>query len=128
MHEFSVMSEIVKIANTEAEKHHATEVLELTLEVGELTLLSKPQLEFAFEVLREGTLLGKAELKFRDSKARLKCPSCQRSMGMEELKMEGVSAYYAHFVPLICPGCKAKMDVEQGKELSIREMKMNVED
>jgi len=126
MHEYSVMAQIVKIAEDEARNHHARKVLEITLELGELTLLLKPQLEFAFEVLSKNTLLQDAVLVIREVEAVLKCPECRVERTLKELNGEGPGSRYAHFVPLICPGCSKKMEVVRGKEFTIKEMKMDI--
>lgn len=128
MHEYSVMSQLVKVADSEARKHRATKVLEITLEMGELTLFQKPQLEFAFETLSVGTMLEGAKLAFRDIEAVMSCPQCQEERSMKDLDTTGKSAYYAHFIPLICPKCTKKMEVVRGKEFTIREMKMDIPD
>jgi len=126
MHEYSVMSQLVKIAEGEARKHHAKKVLEITLELGELTLLLKPQLEFAFEVLSPKTILEGARLDIRDIEARLSCPGCRTEGTMKELELKDTGSYYAHFIPLVCPNCSKKLDVVKGKEFTIKEMKMDV--
>ncbi len=128
MHEYSVMSQVVKLAEEEAKRHKATKVLELTLELGELALLQKPQLEFAFEILSKDTILKGAILSFRDIKATLRCDSCDKAASLSELELEGNSAYYAHYIPLLCPECKQKMEVIGGKEFTIKEMKMDIPD
>jgi hydrogenase nickel incorporation protein HypA/HybF len=128
MHEYSVMTQLVKVADVEARKHRATKVLELTLEMGELALFQKPQLEFAFETLSAGTILEGAKLVFRDVMAVMSCPECQEERSMKDLDIKGTSAYYAHFIPLICPKCTKKMEVVKGKEFTIKEMKMDVPD
>ncbi|HID71371.1 MAG TPA: hydrogenase maturation nickel metallochaperone HypA [Thermoplasmata archaeon] len=126
MHEYSVMTQVVKVADMEARRHGAKKVYSITLEIGELTLLLKPQLEFAFEVLREGTLLENADIIFKDVKARVRCPQCGREYTMKDLDLKEGSSYYAHFVPLVCPECHKKMDVVKGKEFTIKEMKMEI--
>ena len=126
MHEYSVMSQLVKIAEAEARKHRARKVLEITLELGELTLLLKPQLEFAFEVLSPKTILEGARLTIRDVEARLRCPECKTEGSMNELDLQDAGSYYAHFIPLICPKCSKKLEVVKGKEFTIKEMKMDV--
>ena len=125
MHEYSVMSQLVKIAEAEARKHHAKKVLEITLELGELTLLLKPQLEFAFEVLSENTLLKGATLIIKDVEAKLSCPECKTEGTMKDLGLHDISSYYAHFIPLICPKCSKKMEARKGKEFTLKEMKMD---
>jgi hydrogenase nickel incorporation protein HypA/HybF len=76
MHEFSMMEKILRVILLESKRHSAKGILEINLEVGELTFLNPDQLRFAFEVLSEGTVAERAKLNIEKVGARIKCPHC----------------------------------------------------
>ena len=66
MHELSMAQAIVDTVLDAAEKNNATEVVEVTIEVGMLTMLNPEQLKFLLEVIVEDTLLENAEIIIED--------------------------------------------------------------
>ena len=73
MHEFSTMQSIVETIVEEAKKIGAKKVTKVYLEIGELTFLGDEQMRFAFDILKEKTIMEDAELILKKIKARIRC-------------------------------------------------------
>ncbi|RLG50592.1 MAG: hydrogenase maturation nickel metallochaperone HypA [Thermoproteota archaeon] len=103
MHEFSVAQAILDVVLRAAHEHGAKRVLEVTLEVGELSFLSLEQLELSFKVLSEGTIAEGAELKFEVKRASIRCLRCGYEGEASAPEPE------SHLLPLAvqCPACSS---------------------
>jgi len=64
MHEFSLATEVIKIAESEAKKNKALAVSEITIEVGSLSGVEAEAFESALSLLSEGSILEKTRLNF----------------------------------------------------------------
>jgi hydrogenase nickel insertion protein HypA len=62
MHEFSLATEVIKIAASEAEKNKAIAVSEITIEIGNLSGIEAEAFESALGLISEGSVLEKAHL------------------------------------------------------------------
>jgi hydrogenase nickel incorporation protein HypA/HybF len=62
MHEFSLATEVIKIAESEAVKNKALAVSEITIEVGNLSGIEAEAFESALTLISEGSILEKARL------------------------------------------------------------------
>jgi hydrogenase nickel insertion protein HypA len=62
MHEFSLATEVIKIAESEAVKNKALAVSEITIEVGNLSGIEAEAFESALGLISEGSVLEKARL------------------------------------------------------------------
>ena len=62
MHEFSLATEVIKIAASEAEKNKALAVSEITIEIGNFSGIEAEAFESALELISEGSVLEKARL------------------------------------------------------------------
>jgi hydrogenase nickel incorporation protein HypA/HybF len=62
MHEFSLATEVIKIAESEAVKNKALAVSEITIEVGNLSGIEAEAFESALSLISEGSILEKARL------------------------------------------------------------------
>ena len=62
MHEFSLATEVIKIAESEAVKNKALAVSEITIEVGNLSGIEAEAFESALGLISEGSILEKARL------------------------------------------------------------------
>jgi hydrogenase nickel incorporation protein HypA/HybF len=75
MHELSMAEAIVETVLDVAEKNDAQEIVEVTIEVGELTMLNPEQVKFLLGVLAEDTLLEGAEIIIEEVPVRLNAVS-----------------------------------------------------
>ena len=62
MHEFSLATEVIKIAASEAEKNKALAVSEITIEIGNFSGIEAEAFESALGLISEGSVLEKARL------------------------------------------------------------------
>ncbi|MFQ5815417.1 MAG: hydrogenase maturation nickel metallochaperone HypA [Candidatus Hydrothermarchaeaceae archaeon] len=121
MHEFSVAAEMVKSILTELEGREVKRVLDVVLELGDLTSINPEQLEFCFDVASKGTILGEATLTINQEPAVMRC-----KCGYEGNPNKG----YDDFSPLayfICPDCdNGGLEILKGRELSIKNIKYEI--
>jgi hydrogenase nickel incorporation protein HypA/HybF len=109
MHELSIAESIVRIADRHAA---GRKVAKVEVTVGHLRQVVPSALEFAFELVAQGTAIEGAELALREVPAAGTCRSC------------GVETAFAAF-PFSCSACGG-MDVEvtQGEELQVESLEL----
>lgn len=115
MHELSMADAIVKTVLDVAEKNQAKEILEVTIEVGKLTMLNPEQLKFLLDVLSEDTLLEGSEIVIEEIPVKIKCHSCNYS-GSTDLDDTD------HYLMIIkCPECDERnIEVITGRECNVK--------
>ena len=119
------MQMILETVLNTAKAHGAEKVLEINLDIGQLTFLNPEQLRFAFSVLSKGTMAENAKLRIRRVQPRIKCPNC----GYQgPVKYEGPEYHLLGVpLPLKCGKCgSAEVEIKAGKECSIRGIKVKV--
>ncbi len=90
-----------------AEKEHAKRINEIRISVGEMTDIVETALQFAFEVLREGTMAESAQLVVEHVSPKSRCNACGNEF--EHDKWD-----------LTCPKCESFLcEVVEGRELRI---------
>lgn len=121
MHEVSVMSDIIKAALEELERHNVAGVEELVIVIGDLTNLGEDQLSFAYEIMTKDTILENSRLAVERESIRLRCKVCDFDGPAEILKNEG----YDHTIPVLsCPKCNGPVNVTEGMACCIRSIKV----
>ena len=104
MHELSIAEAIVAIASRHA---HGRRVYRVEVKVGHLRQVVPSALEFAFELLTDGTALEGAELVIEHVPARGQCRACGAETTMRDF-------------PLRCAACGAiDVEVVAGEELEV---------
>ena len=126
MHEFSTMKRILETVLSAARSHEAESVLEVNLEIGELTFLNPEQLRFAFSVLSEGTLAEKANLHIKRIRPGIRCSSC----GYEGyVGYDGPEYHLLGFFPLSlrCVKCGSiEVEITSGRECNVKDVKIRL--
>ena len=113
MHEVSIMQEMARIVLEQAEKAGAEKVHVIRLRVGRLMAVVPEAMEFAQEVVFEGTIGEGAKLEIEHVPVRCWCPDCG-----EEFEC-GKSLF-------LCPKCDSfSRDVRSGKELELVSMEVS---
>jgi hydrogenase nickel incorporation protein HypA/HybF len=109
MHELSIAEAVVRIAQNHARGRRVTKV---ELRVGHLRQVVPSALEFAFELLSDGTLLEGAELVIEHVPARGRCRRCETETEMAAF-------------PLQCKTCGG-LDLEMvaGEELLVEAVEL----
>ena len=114
MHEYSLVTALLARVDEEARARQATGVRKVRLSVGELSGVEAELLGWAFEVARENTLCGQAELELDRVAARWECPDCQKPVPPGGA--------------LHCPGCGAPAQLVAGHELILERIELEVPD
>ena len=108
MHELSIAMNIVEISTDYAIKNDSEKVLEMEIEVGELSGVVEEALDFAMGAAIKNTLCEGASWKIVKIKALAKCKSAGKTYELDNL-------YSA------CPFCNEYgHELVQGKELRLR--------
>ena len=112
MHELGIMTGVVDAATHAARDAGAEKVLKVTLSVGVMTEALEDALFFAFDVLKEGSMLSDATLEvnmiqpksvcddcgteFEHDRFHVRCPLCEgsntRLIAGKELQIESIEA------------------------------------
>ncbi|MEM0233447.1 MAG: hydrogenase maturation nickel metallochaperone HypA [Candidatus Nezhaarchaeales archaeon] len=111
MHELSTASSIFEVVLEVASRHGAKKIIEVNIDVGELTLLNPDQLSMAFKALSEGTIAEGANLNVNVVKAKARCNRCSEEW---YVNLSGVSSAISHLMFMTCPACDARAFLKQG--------------
>lgn len=123
MHEFSIAQQILAVVLETAKQHHSTRVVEVNLEIGELTVINPHQLRYSFKLLSEGTIAEGAKLRIRRVKAQILCNTCGYRGGIP--RIEGEFHLYPMLPPVACPKCgSTDIEVIKGRECNVKNIKI----
>jgi len=115
MHELSMADGILKAVIANAEENNATEVIEVTIEIGKLALLNPEQVKFMLDVLSENTIANGAKFIMEEIPIEIECKECNY-----------VGIAYGddldHYTPIVeCPNCESKLvEVTNGKDCIVK--------
>ena len=125
MHELSVMQQVTESIMAIVRERRALRVESVHLQVGELTFLEWDQLEFAWEIYtrNEGPPLEGAKMTLEKVEARGTCPSCGYA---GPLKVVDFPDSHISTPSLDCPECGEVVTVTEGRDLVIRDIRMDV--
>jgi len=126
LHEFSMAERIVKAVLDAANSRKASSIIQINLDVGELTFLSHEQLMFCMEVVSKGTIAENAKVVITRTRARIHCSKCGY-VGHVEYFGEEVHSMIP--IPILtCPKCgSSEADVTDGNECTVRSIKVRAE-
>ena len=123
MHELSMAQAIVDTVLEAAEKNDAEEIVEVTIEVGKLTMLNPEQLKFLLDVITEDTLLENSEIIIEDVPVEIECRKCE----FEGLANTDDSDHYLAIV--VCPECgERNVEILKGRECNVKTIKIEKSD
>jgi len=88
MHEVGLMQSALETVARIAHEHNFARVLRIGLRVGLLSGVVPEALEFAFEVLRQGTVAAEAELEIEIVPAQFWCEKCQTEYNLDQFEFE----------------------------------------
>jgi hydrogenase nickel incorporation protein HypA/HybF len=123
LHEFSMAERIVKTVLDVANSRKASKVIQIDLDVGELTFLGYEQLKFGIEVLSKGTISEGVKVAIRKKKAKIRCSKCGYS---GHVKYVGEEIHSMIPIPIIaCPKCgSTDAAVTEGNECTVRSIRV----
>jgi len=108
MHEMSIVVSIIEIAESEAKKNNAQKITKLELDIGTVSGIELDALNFAFESIKNETMLKYAKIIINNIEAKSKCEECDYEFNTE-------------YVYSLCPKCNSyKTNVIQGKEMKVK--------
>ena len=115
MHELSMAQGIINAVLDTAKENNATEVNEVTVEVGRLAMINPEQLQFILGVLIENTIIEDAEIKFEEIPAEIDCLDCN-------FHGNAILDDSDHYAPLVkCPECDSfKIEILNGKDIVVK--------
>ena len=151
MHEFSIATNILDICVKSAQQNNAKLIKEVSLELGDFTLIVEDMLENCFNIASKGTIADNAKLNMIRTPGKLYCNDCSQTSEIwfneekekEEKALEenkstdiyekgvgaasGVSGYKFLGVNLFqCKKCGSKnTDLTGGKEIKIKNIKVS---
>jgi hydrogenase nickel incorporation protein HypA/HybF len=113
MHEVGIMQETLALAIRQATAARGQRIHALRLKVGEWSGVVPEALQFAFEVLRQGTEAEGATLEIEVVPATCWCSQCQREFAASDLAWE-------------CPICQhPSLELRQGRELELSSLEIS---
>lgn len=123
MHELAMAQSIMDSVIDNAEKHGATAVTNVILEIGSLAMLNPEQVQFLLGVLKEDTIAQDAEFVIKEIPAKIKCLDC----GYEG---EAIVDDSDHYAPMInCPKCNTyRVEVINGKDVIVQNISVELPD
>ena len=115
MHELSMAQGIINAVIETAEGNNATEVNEVTIELGRLAMVNPEQLEFILGVLVENTILEDAKIVFEEIPVEIECRECK-------FHGNAIVDEKDHYAPMIqCPECESyAVEILNGKDIVVK--------
>ena len=113
MHEMSLCEGILQVLEAEAERQSFSRVRRVILDIGVLSGVEIPALEFAFDVVMRGSLAEDAVLEINRLQAEAWCMACAETVTVT-----------ARYDP--CPKCGGyQLQVSSGDEMRIKELEVD---
>ena len=112
MHEYSIVQALLEKVEEQARLRGATAVRSVAVTIGELSGVERDLLATAYYVFRELTICAGAPLAIRAAAARWVCPRCAREI--------------PRGTRLACADCGAPARLEQGDEITLDRIEMEV--
>ena len=121
MHEFSMATQLVENVLAEAKRNGAKKVAEVHLVIGKMTFLGKDQIRFAYDILKKDTMMKDSELIIEEQDGVIQCDSC----GFKgPVPIEDDPAYHIPVPTLKCPKCGKEAKIVEGKECTIKSIRI----
>lgn len=116
MHEMSIVAGVLDSVVLQARTAGADKVLSITLRIGDMTEVVDEALEFAFDVLTEGTLCEGCELVVHKVSPESLCFECGNQFAHDRFHRS-------------CPACGSfETRVVRGKEMEIESIEVDIPD
>jgi hydrogenase nickel incorporation protein HypA/HybF len=113
MHEVGIMENTLAMALNRAAEEGAQRIHRLTMRIGPLSGVVPEALEFAFDVLRRGTIAEEATLAVEHVPIICFCATCRLEFQPDDLYCE-------------CPRChEPSAEVHQGRELELTSLEVS---
>jgi hydrogenase nickel incorporation protein HypA/HybF len=112
MHELSLIENVLDLALEQAQQHGAGRIETITLRVGSLAGVDPDALQFAFEVVKAGSIAEVAQLVIEAVPAECFCAECEATFTAADGCCE-------------CPACGTiSRELRQGRELQLLSLQL----
>ncbi len=121
MHELSIASGLVEKLLEFSAQNPGDTIIEVRLEIGELSTIDSDALNFCYESIIKGTPIKGSSLSIEKIPALVKCPYCF---------YRGRPHYWndvlviAPVITMRCPKCGETVEADQGQECAIKSVKL----
>lgn len=113
MHEVGIIQSTLELAERSARDSGARQIHRLRLRVGQMTGVVREALEFAFEVVRQGTMAAEATLEVESVPAACWCRRCQAEFASDDMIY-------------VCPQCgQLSSELRRGLELELASLEIS---
>lgn len=114
MHEISLIEETLNLALEYAQRENATRIHSLKMSIGENSGVVPEALQFAFEVVTQGTIAENALLQIDSIPVTCWCSTCNKEFQATDS--------YDYF----CPDCEQRsFDIMKGKEIELTSLEVS---
>jgi hydrogenase nickel incorporation protein HypA/HybF len=120
MHEFSIACSLVEKLLQFSAENPDRKIVEVRLEVGELSQIEHDQLSFAYESIIPETALEGSTVLIEEVEAAVECPSCGYK-GRPKFWDEALAG--TPVATLQCPSCSKAVFAVAGQECAIKSVK-----
>jgi hydrogenase nickel incorporation protein HypA/HybF len=121
MHELSIASGLIEKLLEFSDQNSERAILEVRLEIGELSHIDSEQLRFCYESIAKETPLEGSVLTISKVAATVSCPHCTYH-GRPGYWDEALAI--APVMTLRCPQCGKAVDADQGHECAIKSVRL----
>ena len=105
----------------EAEKQHASKVIEVEVEIGDLTFLGIEQVRFAYKILTDKTIAKDSKLTIKQISGRGRCGSCGYDGPLSHLDDP---QFHISIPTFNCPRCEGPLSISGGQECIIKRIRI----
>ena len=120
MHELSIAAGLVEKLIAFSAKNEGKKIVEVRLEIGELSHVDPDALSFCYEAITRETPLQESRLTIERTPAVVSCPYCSysgRPESWDDVRL------VAPVVTMRCPKCGETVAADQGRECAIKSVK-----
>lgn len=113
MHEVSIMQSTLQLAEEYARKAGGREITRIRIRVGLLSGVVPESLEFAFEMLKKGSMAENGQLEIARTPALFECANCKKEWKLDTARF-------------LCPECEGALILRGGgNELELDQLEVN---
>jgi hydrogenase nickel incorporation protein HypA/HybF len=126
MHEFGIAKTLAESVLEEASRQKALNVSEVIVEVGELSFIGTDQLKFAYNIIaKNDAIIANSKLVINNVSAEVTCKACGYVGPLKKIEEPET-----HFITPIfaCPDCEGRVEISKGRECTIKNIRMTVDD
>ena len=121
MHELSLSVSIINTVLKAAKEHNAKKIVEINVEIGDLTVVSEDRLRFALEITSKDTIAEDAKINIARMPGRIRCQKC--GYEGESPPIEDDPLQHLIMSSLKCPKCgETHTEIIGGREMGVKDI------